>query len=286
MEDACTKGTDVTGSRSFRVRLAAALLGAALLVAPTFVHAQGVYVALTTDSQIVDPGTVFDVSLTITQEGLPFNGFDAVIAYDPAALTLLPLSPASLQQGELMTNACATTFHLFHQGADTDTMTDVLLCNGVSVTGPGRIYRLRFRASDTPQVTHIQFLDGLQFYDEGLYVNPVYATDLDIGIGTGLVGTGPTPAPGKLDLRVTPNPAAGGGTSLTIETDRAGAQELSVFDLKGRLVRRFEDDTTAGMRTVHWDGRDALARAVPPGVYLVDLRMKGRSVTRRVSIVR
>src|SRR5215467_7812223 len=180
MEDACTEVTSMTGSRRIRVRLAAALLGAVLLAVPAFVHAQGVYVALTTESQIVDPGAVFDVSLTITQEGLPFNGFDAVIAYDPAALTLLPLSPTSLQEGDLMTGACASRFHLFHQGAGTDTVTDVLLCNGVSVTGPGDIYRLRFRASNTPQVTHIQFLSGLQFYNEGLYVNPVFSTDLDI----------------------------------------------------------------------------------------------------------
>jgi len=285
MEDACAKGTNMTGSRSIRVRLAAALLGAALLAFPAFVHAQGVYVGLTTESQIVDPGAVFDVALTITQEGLPFNGFDAVVAYDPAALTLLPFSPTTLQEGDLMTGACPNRFHLFHQGAGTDTITDVLLCNGVSVTGPGDIYRLRFQASNTAQVTHIQFLDGLQFYNQGLYVNPVISTDLDIGIGTGLVGVGTTPGP-KLDLRVTPNPAAGGGTSFTIEADRAGVAELAVFDLRGRLVRRFPDTTTAGVRNLRWDGRDALGRALPPGVYLVHLWMEGRSVTRRVSLVR
>jgi len=272
--------------RSIPVRIAGALFAAALLAVPTFVHAQGVYVALTTESQLVDPGAVFDVAITITQEGLAFNGFDAVVAYDPAALTLLTLSPISLQEGDLMTSACSSRFHLFRTGADTDTITDVLLCNGVSVTGPGDIYRLRFRASDTPQVTHIQFLEGLQFYNEGLYVNPAIPTDLDIGIGTGLVGVGGKPQPARLDLRVTPNPASG-GTSFTIEASRPGAQELAVFDLKGRLVRQFQSTTTtAGTRIVHWDGRDALGRALAPGIYLIDLRMEGQSVTRRVSIVR
>jgi hypothetical protein len=270
-----------------QVRLAATLLAAVLLATPSFVHAQGVFVALTTESQIVDPGAEFDVAITITQEGLAFNGFDAVIAYDPAALTLVPLSPISLQEGQLMTDACGTRFHLFRTGADTDTITDVLLCNGVSVTGPGDIYRLRFRASDTPQVTHIQFLAGLQFYNEGLFVNPAIATDLDIGIGTGLVGVGDTPSRAKLDLLVAPNPTVAGGTSFTIKTDRAGTAKLSAFDLKGRLVRRFEDTTTtAGMRSIHWDGRDSAGHALPPGIYLVYLEMEGRSVTRRVSLVR
>src|SRR5262249_19646661 len=140
---------------------------------------------------------------------------------------------------------------------------------------------------NTPQVTHLQFLDGLQFYNEGLYVNPVFATDLDIGIGTGLVGVGSSPPPGKLDLLVAPNPMVAGTTSFTIQSDRAGRAQLWVFDLKGRLVRRFEDTmTVAGERAIHWNGRDSLGRLLSPGVYLVDLQMAGRSVVRRLSIVR
>ena len=185
-----------------------------------------------------------------------------------------------------MTDACGARFHLFRTGADTDTITDVLLCSGVSLTGPGEIYRLRFQASDTPQVTHIQFLDGLQFYNEGLYVNPAIATDLDIGIGTGLVGVDSSP-PGKLDLLVSPNPTIAGGTTFTIRADRAGVAKLSAFDLRGRLVRRFDDMTiTAGLRVIHWDGSDSAGHALAPGIYLVNLEMEGRSVTRRVSIVR
>ena len=63
--------------------------------------------------------------------------------------------------------------------------------------------------------------------------------------------------------------------------------KLSAFDLRGRLVRRFEDTTTtAGMQSIHWDGRDSAGHALPPGIYLVCLEMGGRSVTRRVSILR
>ena len=113
---------------------------------------------------------ILDLTIVVTQSGSAFNAFDAIVGYDPAALTLVPLSPLSLQQGSLMTGACSNTFHQFEQGADRDTITDALLCNATSVTGPGQIYRLHFRASATPQVTTVRFLPGLQFYNAGLYV--------------------------------------------------------------------------------------------------------------------
>jgi len=269
-----------------RGRVAVRLLALSLSMWAATAHAQSVSVALTPAAQLVDPGSVFELSITIQEAGLAFNGFDAVIGYDPAALTFLPLSPTSLQQGELMTGACSNTFHLFQAGAATDTITDVLLCNGVSVTGPGRIYRLRFRASNTPQVTEVHFLPGLQFYNDGLYVTPVSSSDAQIGIGMGLVDVGATPER-KLELRIAPNPSPGGGTSFTIESDRAGVQQLAAYDLRGRLVRHFEDTTgSAGVRLVHWDGRDDSGHVLPPGVYLVSLRLEGRSVSRRVSILR
>jgi hypothetical protein len=263
----------------------AAVLACALAAATA--AAQGVTVALTPNGQQVAPGATLTLDLTVTRAGLPFNGFDAVIGYDPAALTLLPMSPTSLQQGTLMTGACGNTFHRFRQGASTDTISDVLLCNGVSLTGPGQIYRLQFRASTTPQVTMVRFLPGLQFYDGGLYVNPAFSTDAIIGIGMPpLIGVGPGSSPQSLALRITPNPARDGAL-FTLEADRAGVLKVGVFDVRGRLVRRFEDSLSiAGERTIAWDGRDAAGRAVAPGVYLVRLEVAGRAVSGRVTVIR
>jgi hypothetical protein len=241
--------------------------------------AQGVTVALTPGTQEVTPGAEFDVDVTVTQAGAQFNGFDAIIGWDPAALT-----PVSQQEGSLMTDACSNTFHVFRQGASTDTIADVLLCGGVSVTGPGQIYRLRFRASDTPQVTRVRFLPGLYFYDAGRYVVPITSTDATITIG--VVGVGPPVVPGKLQLRVAPNPSRGSAV-CTIESDRAGPQRLKVFDTRGRLVRSFEDSvTTVGARKVTWDGRDSMGKDAPPGIYLVTLEAAGRSVSGRISLLR
>lgn len=269
-------------------RLAGRALGgliALAAVAPS-AGAQGVTVALTPGGQQVAPGATFTVEVTVTSPGSPFNGFDAVIGYDPSALTLVPMSPTTLQQGSLMTGACANTFHRFRQGTGTDTVACVLLCSGVSVTGPGQIYRLQFRAATTPQVTVIRFLPGLQFYQAGLYVNPVHSANALVGIGMPApVGVEPTVVPGSPGLVVAPNPARRGAV-FTLEADRSGPQRLVLLDVRGRLVRVLEDsNAAAGTRTFAWDGLDGSGRPAEPGVYLVRFQVAGRSVSRRITVI-
>ena len=186
----------------------AAVMASLLLVGSLTAHAspeaQGVTVALL-PSQQVAPGATFDLYIQVTQAGSSFNGFDAVIGYDPAALTFVP---GSNEEGSYMTGACGNTFHVFQAGAATDTITDVLLCNGVSLPGPGRLYHLRFQASMTVQVTEVRFLPGLQFYNAGLYVNPVTSSNVLIGIGMP-VSVEPPGKPSRLLAAAAPNPSPG-----------------------------------------------------------------------------
>jgi hypothetical protein len=258
--------------------------GAFLLLGGVSARAQGVHVALTPSASEVSPGAVFDLELTLTQAGGAINGFDAVIGFDPAALTFIPLAPTTLQQGALMTGACGNMFHRFTQEPGKLTIADVMLCAGVSVTGPGQVYRLRFLASNTPQITYVTFLPGLQFYNAGLFVNPAVSTDAVIGIGTSLdAGSGPR---GRFSLEVKPNPARA-GTSFVIELDRPAPVRVRVLDVRGRSIRRFEDTAAvAGSRTLRWDGLDAAGRRVPAGMYIVMLEADGRTLTRRLSLVR
>lgn len=258
----------------------------ALALAAASAGAQGVTVALTPNGQQVVPGATFTIDVTVTNAGSPFNGFDAVIGYDPAALTLVPMSPTSLQQGSLMTGACANTFHRFRQGTGTDTIACVLLCGGASVTGPGQIYRLQFQAAATPQVTVIRFLPGLQFYNAGLYVTPVHASNALVGIGMPApVGVEPSSVPRNPGLRIAPNPARRGAV-FTLEADRSGSQRLVILDVRGRLVRVLEDSSApAGTRTRAWDGLDGSGRVAAPGVYLVKFEVAGRSVSKRITVI-
>jgi hypothetical protein len=162
-----------------------------LLAAASPLEAQGVHVALLPASQTVAPGSEFELTLTVTQAGSAFNAFDAYVGFDPTALTPVPMSPISQQEGAYFVGSCGSRLHRFRAGVDRDTVSDVLLCAGASRTGPGDIYRLRFRASETPQATVVRFLPGLQFYNAGLFVEPEYATDAVVGIG----GAPPAPQP-------------------------------------------------------------------------------------------
>ncbi len=272
------------GSQPARSRSALALL--LTLAFPTLAAPAraGVTLALQPATQTVVPGAEFDLFLAVTQSGSAFNAFDAIVGHDPAALTLLQLSPLSLQEGSLMTNACANRFHQFRRGADRDTITDVLLCNGVSVSGPGQIYRLHFRAATAPQTTAVQLLPGARFYDAGIAVTPVSTTDATVVIGNA-VGVGPDlPGPAPCRLRASPNPSRS-LTWIVVETGAPGLQELTVRDLLGRVVRRLGSGWfDPGRRELAWDGRDDSGEPRPPGIYYVQLRAPSGSI--RTPIVR
>jgi len=267
------------------VGLLAPLLVVGSLAAHAATQSQGVAVALT-PSQQVTPGGVFDLYIEVTQPGDPFNGFDAVIGYDPAVLTLVPLVPVSLQEGSYMTGACGNTFHDFRAGAGTDTITDVLLCNNVALTGPGQVYHLRFRASSTPQLTTVQFLPGLQFYNAGIRVRPVVSSNAIIGIGMEPTLGVASSTPVRLSLTAAPNPTPG-GLVFTIVADRSGPEILTVFDLQGRAVRRFADTISApGAHRLAWDGRSDAGVRLAPGVYIARLELAGRAAWSRIRLVR
>ncbi len=270
--------------RCTKAALVVAVLGAGVPATHASTNAAGVTVGLTPATQQVTPGAVFDLYIEVTQAGDPFNGFDAVVGYDPTALTLVPLSPLSLQEGAYMTGACGNTFHRFRPGASTDTITDVLLCNGVALTGPGQIYHLRFQASTEQQVTTVRFLPGLEFYNAGIYVRPAYTTDARIGIGMP-VSVGASGSV-RVSLAVAPNPSPG-SLVFTIGSDRAGPESLTVFDLQGRVVRRFAGTRSGpGVHTVTWDGLSEAGVRLAPGVYLARLEVAGRSVWNRVTLIR
>ena len=263
--------------------LAAAMI---LVTAVRVAGAQGVHVALTPAQQTVAPGAQFDVVIDVTQAGSAFNGFDAVVAYDPQALTFLPTSPTSLQQGCLMTGgcsaACGNTFHVFSAASDSLSASDVLLCNQTSLTGPGALYVLRFQASNTPQVTQL-VIRGARFYNAGLFVTPVVAAGAHVTIGT-IVGVEAAPAAG-LRLRAEPNPAFG-SVRLDIRDDRPGVLDVRVIDALGRTVRRLASAWAPGEVRLEWDGRGDAGARMPAGVYWVRVQSGDRVRQTRVTLLR
>lgn len=246
--------------------------------------AAGVKVGLTPPIQNVAPGADFDVYIDVTEAGSAFNGFDAVVSYNPAALTFLPLSPTTAQQGCLITGGCSAscgnTFHVFSAAGDSLSVSDVLLCNGVTLTGPGHLYKLRFHASNTPQITQLT-IRRANFYNAGLFVNPVEKAGCWIGIGITLDVPGNVPFPAA-GMRVEPNPSRGRVLFVPEDGD-TGPAEIDVLDLQGRLVRHLETPSLAA--TLAWDGLDAASQRVPPGIYLARIRRGPRVQSARIVLL-
>lgn len=259
-------------------------LGLLLIAAPGAAVAQGVQAALTPASQNVAPGAEFDIDIAVTQAGSAFNGFEAVVGYNPAALTFLQASPVSQQRGCLMTGACSAacgnTFHTFSAAGDSLKTSLSLLCDQISLTGPGQIYRLHFKASNTAQVTSLT-IRRASFYNAGLLVTPVSLTGCTVAIGVNL--DAPLPSHAGLQLRAEPNPFRN-AVQLTVESEFAGAQDLRVLDLQGRTIRVLATGPgSAGARQVVWDGTNESGGHVPVGIYLVRLRIGDRVRLTRVT---
>lgn len=244
-----------------------------------------VTIALTPANQTVTPGTDFDLFVDVTSAGSAFNGFELVVEYDPAVLTFLPLSPTSAQQGCLMTGgcsaACGNTFHQFAAAGDSLKVSDVLLCNMVSLTGPGRLYKFRFHASNTPQATLVN-VRRARFFNAGLLVEPVNASGAVVGVGVN-VGVGDPPSAGMPVVRAEPNPSRG-AVAFVSTAALPGPASVEVLDLQGRLLRHLGSWPPNG-QPLSWDGKDARGARVAPGVYLARIQLGDRVQNLRVVLL-
>jgi hypothetical protein len=248
-------------------------------------HAAGIHSAITPALVVVQPGDLFSVDFAITDADAAFNAFDAVVSYDPSLITFQPVVPSALQQGTLMTGSCGSTFHLFSAAADSLKFTSGILCAGVSQMGPGQLYHLNFQAGPTYADTPIALRPTrTKFFNDGVRILPAETADALVRI-MDLTGVG-DPAGGRgLSLRAAPNPVRA-GTTFTLATEAEGPQSLTIYDLRGRVVRAFDRvDAPAGVRLVAWDGRDDRGLALAAGVYRAVLRAGGRRVSQPVVIV-
>jgi len=157
------------------------ILGIIVATIATSSWAADVHVSLRSSSNTVKPGSEFKVTLRCTEAGEPFNGYDATITWDPAALTFIPTSPSSLQEGNYMKNACGATFHWFQQNADNVRIGHSLWCQGVLLPGPGQLYVLRFQATGQAQTTQVALV-AHEFYAAGYPVRSILESNATVTI--------------------------------------------------------------------------------------------------------
>jgi hypothetical protein len=265
----------------FRSRTLLAVCLAALGTAAAGLEpAHAFTVAGASDTVVVAPGGTFTVDFVVKDPDAPFNAFDLDVHFDPAKLTSYPMSPTTLQRGSLMVDACTLNapFHIFTPGPDSLVGTLVILCSGVSVTGPGTIYSLRFTAAATNAWTQLTLGPGTSFYNGGPRVNGVVKRAVVVKIGSPVLDAGGHPRLPSMPALdpIAPNPARAGQTlALSFSLPRAESSEVVVMDAQGRRV--------AG---APWALREAGAQrlevALPPlapGRYTITLRTES-GVTR------
>jgi flagellar hook assembly protein FlgD len=80
-----------------------------------------------------------------------------------------------------------------------------------------------------------------------------------------------------------PNPFSK-ATEFRFTLPTPGQVSLTVFDVRGRVVRRvLGAELPGGYHRVSWDGRDGKGREIEAGVYLCKLEAGGVSRTMRIA---
>jgi hypothetical protein len=91
------------------------------------------------------------------------------------------------------------------------------------------------------------------------------------------------PAP-QLNLTVSPNPFRE-RTVISFSLDKAKTGSLTIYNLRGQVVRRLETGAK-NSGSVFWDGRNDQGHPVPSGMYLAKLSTGGSSVARKLVMLR
>ncbi len=223
-------------------------------------------------NMVQQPGDTILVELTVVNESDAFNAFDARVTYDPQRLLFLRMTPVDAQIGPLMfPEGCFNRFHIFTIAPDS-TYLQVnfsLLCAGVSVNGPGVVYRLRFQCRALEGSTALGFGAPTAFYYGGLDVTPVNLQGAVVQIGGSTAA--PDIVPARLHLTAAPNPF-NPRTTIAFELPASSPVRLTIHDPSGRRVRALLAETReAGRHAVSWDGRDDAGRAVATGTYFAKI---------------
>lgn len=92
--------------------------------------------------------------------------------------------------------------------------------------------------------------------------------------------------PIRLEPAVSVRTGRGAGAIISYSLSRGVSGSIEVYDLAGRLVRRFEVQGNGSPRETYWDGADSHGRRVTSGVYVA--RLTGGSVqsSRTFSLIR
>jgi hypothetical protein len=152
-------------------------------------------------------------------------------------------------------------------------------------SGPTGAYGIRLPAGNYRLVANPPAGSGLQ--PDSVLVFPLNSdrvVNFDLG---GALGAEPLVARDGLALHpAAPNPTRG-PTLISFDLPAGvAAARVTIHDTGGRLVRELAPGTAAGRHIVSWDGRDSRGLRAAAGVYHYRLEADGRSLGRKLVVLR
>lgn len=275
-------------------------------------------VSLQPDTLCVTPLQQFNVYLWIDQAGSGFNGYAAVVRFDPTKLTFV-----SVQEDTLLTGICGFTWWAPEVGPDSVFFSHSAMCGPDSVTGPGALSSITFRARSAAAVTEVSF-DYIELYYGG-YVIPSTSHDAVVIVTSTCPATGSCcfwdgscqvavpedceaqggvflhfledcdanpcesmssgEETGEIEFEILPNPSTK-DFELRYSLPEACDVRVEICDAQGRLVRRLLSGREGpGSGSIPWGACDQNGRPVARGAYFARLAMDGRVQVRRLILI-
>jgi YD repeat-containing protein len=256
-------------------------LGLSLVASPV---SAGACVSVSPQRSEVEPGEVFTVFIWKDSVDITFDGYEAVVTYDPAIIQYLGASEESV-----MTDPCWNRWWVVTPDSGSIFISHAMMCGGTTAQGPGALSGLTFEAlaegSTAVSVDYFWFtLGGLWIKDVDWHDGIVDVADLS-GVAAGAAG-----GQSALDLKVRPNPARAFDIIVQGAPPTGGElnpPSLEIYDALGRAVASPQLRTADGNRwTYSWDGTGKMGCQVAGGIYFARTAHAGVTACRRIILLR
>jgi hypothetical protein len=265
-----------------RLLLAGIVLAGTLLINPADCRG-GVSISVKPTGTCFCLGETFSVMIFKDSLDIDFDGYQTVITYDPEMLELV-----SMEEEYVMTDSCWNRWWFPDPGEDTVFVSHVLMCGGISVTGPGPLSSMTFTALQQGSTTIS--CDYFWLTHEGYWFKDIDWHDCVLDIGQAGVETGSGFREGDLRIEAFPNPGRSFRIRVAGDPARLASLEsatLQVCDIEGRIVATIWSGNHLPV-TGHsaWDGRHNTGMPAPPGVYFIRLQTPAGCLSQKVILAR
>lgn len=94
------------------------------------------------------------------------------------------------------------------------------------------------------------------------------------------------PSPGEFRLDIYPNPMRNKVNLQCTARDATTQYSIAIYNLRGQKLRVFSGEEMKGNMLLNWDGTDNEGRTVSAGIYIIHVKGKYLSLTRKMTLIK